>query len=228
MPADDAIAKIRWVEGDVPVSTTFDDPYYSRADGLSETTHVFLNGNRLPERFAEAPRFAIAELGFGTGLNALATTALWGRSAPAGAILTYTAFELYPMTADQVERALAPWPELSDLTGLMLAAWPKRRIALPGVDLEIVIGDARSTLPDWAGPADAWFLDGFAPARNPEMWETNLLRAVHDRTAPGGTFATYSAAGHVRRALTAAGFRVDRIPGFGRKREMLTGLRQTD
>ena len=218
-------AKIRWEDGDVPVSIRFDDAYYSRQDGLAETMHVFLDGNRLADRFAGVLRFSIAELGFGTGLNALAAAALWRRTAPAGARLSYTAFELYPMDRAGMARALAAWTELAGLAQTLLAAWPAPCIALPGMDLHVIQGDARQTVSGWVGSVDAWFLDGFAPARNPEMWQPELLRAVHDRTRPGGSFATYSAAGHVRRGLVAAGFRVVRRPGFGRKREMLTGIR---
>lgn len=224
MPAEDAAAKIRWEDGDLPVSTQFDDPYFSRHDGLAETRHVFLDGNDLKRRFGNAQSFSIAELGFGTGLNALAAIALWGQTAPQGARLRYTAFELYPMTGEEMARALTVWPELSALAEILLAAWPAPEIALPGADLSVIIGDARQTVPGWDGTADAWFLDGFAPSRNPQMWEPALLQAVHDHTAPSGTFATYSAAGAVRRTLTGAGYQVSRVPGFGRKREMLTGM----
>lgn len=226
MPVEDAAAKIRWEDGDLPVSTQFDDPYFSRQDGLAETIHVFLDGNDLTRRFSDAHSFSIAELGFGTGLNALATVALWGRAAPSGARLTYTAFELYPMAGDDMARALTAWPDLAPLADALLASWPAPEIALPGADLSVVMGDARQTVPNWDGTAQAWFLDGFAPSRNPQMWEPALLQAVHDRTSPGGTFATYSAAGAVRRALAASGFQVARVPGYGRKREMLTGSRQ--
>jgi tRNA U34 5-methylaminomethyl-2-thiouridine-forming methyltransferase MnmC len=225
MPAGDADAKIRWEDGEVPVSSRFDDSYYSREDGLAETRHVFLDGNRLGECFAGAGRFAIAELGFGTGLNCLAAALLWAARAAPGAVLSYTAFELYPLEADEIARALAPWTEVAPLAEALVAAWPAGRIALPGVELRVVRGDARQEVPRWPGRADAWFLDGFAPARNPEMWELALMRSVHDRTVPGGTFATYAAAGRVRRALQAAGFEVVRLPGFGRKREMLAGRR---
>ena len=92
--------------------------------------------------------------------------------------------------------------------------------------VEVIEGDARDTLPRWDGMADAWYLDGFSPAKNPELWEAGLLRAVGAHTAPGGTFATYSAAGAVRRALEAAGFTVERRPGFGRKRHMSLGVKR--
>lgn len=203
--------------GHVPVSRRFADPYFSASDGLAEAIHVFLHGNGLPARFRAG--FSIAELGFGTGLNALAARAAWRAAGVAGA-LAYTAFEAYPLPAGAMARALAPWPGLD--AGPLLAAWERgmRRIRLPGLDLTVIEGDARETLPRWQGRADAWFLDGFAPARNPELWEPGLLCAVARATAPGGTAATYSAAGDVRRRLAAAGFAVTRVPGFGAKRHM--------
>ncbi len=225
MPADDDNAKIRWEDGDLPVSTDFDDPYFSRQDGLAEATHVFLDGNDLPDRFAGAKAFTIAELGFGTGLNFLAATSLWNRTAAPGARLSFVSFEMFPMRAADMARALAPWPEVSDLATALCTAWPAEHIALPGADLVVHRGDARTAVPAWTGAADAWFLDGFAPARNPEMWGQILLTAVHGHTRPGGSFATYAAAGHVRRSLAAAGFNITRAPGHGRKREMLKGRR---
>lgn len=205
-------AKLRWEDG-VPVSEAFDDPYYARSDGLAESRHVFLAGNRLEARFAGAVGFHLAELGFGTGLNLCAALIAWRALAAPGAVLRYTAFERYPMAEADRARALARWPEA---TGVALGA---------DVDLEVIGGDARQAVPAWEGAADAWFLDGFAPARNPEMWEPALLAAVFQRTVPGGTCATYSAAGAVRRGLQAAGFDVARVPGFGTKREMLVGVR---
>ncbi|MEO1490664.1 MAG: tRNA (5-methylaminomethyl-2-thiouridine)(34)-methyltransferase MnmD [Pseudomonadota bacterium] len=215
---------LRWEDG-VPVSVAFDDPYYARSDGLAETRHVFLGGNALPERFMGADSFRLAELGFGTGLNFLAALHLWRAIAPAGAMLHATSFELYPMTTDEMARALAPWTELAADTQALLLQWPSREIVFDQARLRIIVGDARETLAAWQGCADAWFLDGFAPARNPELWEPALLQAVFDRTAPGGTAATYSAAGAVRRALAAAGFCVTKTPGFGTKRDMTTARR---
>ncbi|MEM7488104.1 MAG: tRNA (5-methylaminomethyl-2-thiouridine)(34)-methyltransferase MnmD [Pseudomonadota bacterium] len=204
---------IEWRDG-VPVATRFGDPYYSLADGLAETRHVFLDGNGLPGRLRDG--FHIAELGFGTGLNALATASAWAGPGR----LRYTAFEAYPMGRDDMARALAAFPV--DAAAL-LAQWPAERIALPGMELRLVFGDARATLPAWEGAADAWYLDGFAPARNPELWGADLMMAVARHTVPGGTFATYTAAGAVRRALAAAGFAVERVPGYGRKRHMTRG-----
>jgi tRNA U34 5-methylaminomethyl-2-thiouridine-forming methyltransferase MnmC len=220
-------AKLRWEEG-IPVSARFADAYHARDDGLAEKRHVFLGGNALPERWQGAERFRIAELGFGTGLAILAAWQLWRRAAAAGAVLEATSFERWPLGRAEMARALGRWPELGELAEALLARWTGRggTLALPGLRLEIVVGDARATVPRWQGRADAWFLDGFAPARNPEMWEPALLRAVFERTALGGTLATYSAAGNVRRRLEAAGFRVERGPGFATKREMLFGERR--
>ncbi len=213
-------AGIEWREGGVPVSVRFDDPYFSLAGGLDETRHVFLQGNGLPARFA--PGFRIAELGFGSGLNLLAALAAWRGAAMPGP-LSYTAFEAYPLDPDAMARAHAAFPDLAGLSAEILADFDGQQLRLADLSLRVVPGDARQTLPPWDGLADAWFLDGFAPAKNPELWEAPLIAEVARHTAPGGSFATYTAAGHVRRALQAAGFEVERRPGFGRKRHMTAG-----
>jgi tRNA U34 5-methylaminomethyl-2-thiouridine-forming methyltransferase MnmC len=215
-------ARVTWRENDVPVSDRFADPYFALADGLAESRHVYLAGNRLPERFG--PGFEIAELGFGTGLNVLAAAAEWCRSGQAGA-LGFTSFEAFPLEPAAMARALAVWPELARWSEPLLAAWSAeaRHVELPGLRLTVIEGDAREMLKHWSGRADAWFLDGFSPARNPELWQADLLADVARHTAPGGSFATYSAASAVRRTLAEAGFEVERIPGFGTKRHMTRG-----
>lgn len=215
-------AALAWREG-APASARFDETYFSDDDGLAESRHVFLAGNGLPERFR--PGFRIAELGFGTGLNALAAWAAWrGRDLPGD--LAFTSFEAWPLAAADMARALARWPELGPLADQLVAAWSggARETRLPGLRLTVIVGDARETVPRWSGAADAWFLDGFSPAKNPEMWEPDLLAAVAAKTAPGGTCASFTAAGGVRAALEAAGFAVTRTPGFGRKRHMTRGV----
>ncbi|MBT9384075.1 tRNA (5-methylaminomethyl-2-thiouridine)(34)-methyltransferase MnmD [Pseudooceanicola sp. CBS1P-1] len=214
--------ELDWTEGDVPVATRFDDPYFSLGNGLAETAHVFLAGNGLPERFRDG--FQVAELGFGTGLNLLAVLKLW-REAGSPGTLRFTTFEAYPMAPGDMRRAQAAFPEVAALSQELSPYWGKSAFTLPDLDFRMVTGDARETVPAWRERADAWFLDGFAPAKNPEMWEETLMQAVHDHTAPSGTVATYTAAGHVRRALAAAGFEVTRAPGFGRKRHMTQGRR---
>ena len=214
-------AEITWKDGGVPFSARFDDPYFSVQDGLAETTHVFLDGNDLRARLG--PGFQIAELGFGTGLNFLATRALIAERGIPGPV-HFTSFEAFPMSASDMARALAAFPTLAPFAAELTERWTGPGIYDFGdTFLEVVFGDARQTLPRWPGKADAWFLDGFAPARNPELWEPSLLAEVARRTKPGSTFATYTAAGHVRRALAQAGFEVERAPGYGRKRHMTRG-----
>ncbi|WP_333817516.1 tRNA (5-methylaminomethyl-2-thiouridine)(34)-methyltransferase MnmD [Tabrizicola sp.] len=211
-----------WRDGMIPVSRRFDDPYFSLAGGLDETRHVFLTGNGLPGRFRDG--FRIAELGFGTGLNLLAV--LLAHQGPGH--VSYTSFEAFPMPAPDIARALAAFPEVAGVTEPFLKQWEGGQTTLhfPNLTATILLGDARATLAGWRGQADAWFLDGFSPAKNPELWSPDLMRQVARHTAPGGTFATYTAAGHVRRALSDAGFTVTRAPGFGRKRHMSTGILQ--
>lgn len=215
----DQRAELSWRAGDVPVSTRFDDPYFSLENGLEETRHVFLQGNGLPERFRDG--FHVAELGFGTGLNLLTTLSAWRKSKVPG-VLYFTSFEAFPMQAEEMIRAQAAFPELSDVAEELTPFWQQdaREISLPDLCFSLVEGDARETLPVWDGCADAWFLDGFSPAKNPELWDAPLLAEVARHTAPGGSAATYTAAGFVRRGLEAAGFDVTRAPGYGRKRHM--------
>ncbi|MBR9890455.1 tRNA (5-methylaminomethyl-2-thiouridine)(34)-methyltransferase MnmD [bacterium] len=208
-----------WRDGEVPVSPRFDDPYFSLENGLAETRHTFLAGNDLPARFRDG--FHVAELGFGTGLNLLATLQIWRQSGTAGT-LHFTSFEAFPMTGADMIRAQSAFPELSAIADELAPFWRAgaREIDLPDLRFRMVEGDARTALPAWQGKADAWFLDGFSPAKNPELWGADLMEEVGRHTAPGGTIATYTAAGHVRRALEAAGFAVARVPGYGRKRHM--------
>lgn len=215
-----------WRDERIPVSRRFDDPYYSLDNGLNETRHVFLAGNRLPERFCDG--FHIAELGFGTGLNLLAALQLWRASGQTGR-LHFTTFELYPLAAADMLRAQAEFPEVKELADELAPFWARdtRAFELADLTFTMIVGDARETLPNWHGAADAWFLDGFSPAKNPELWGAELLEAVGAHTAPDGTAATYSAAGAVRRALDAAGLMTSRIPGFGRKRHMTVAQKGT-
>ncbi len=221
---DQSPENVTWQDtrrGRVPVSTRFEDPYYSIDNGLAETGHVFLGGNDLPARFRDG--FHIAELGFGTGLNFVTTLQAWAVANPSGQ-LHFTSFEAFPITADQAATALSAFPELEPFAANLIHQWDNVFHGpvqiTPSVKLHVVTGDARTTLPHWTAKADAWFLDGFSPAKNPELWEQDLIKAVGTHTNPNGTAATYSAAGHVRRSLTDAGFVVTRVAGFGRKRHM--------
>ncbi|MEL6532914.1 MAG: tRNA (5-methylaminomethyl-2-thiouridine)(34)-methyltransferase MnmD [Pseudomonadota bacterium] len=203
----------------MPVSERFDDPFYSLEDGWAESHHVFVAGNDLPRRFR--PGFHIAELGFGTGLNLAVTLA----ACPPGMSIHYTSFEAYPLSAGDARVALGAFAQTEPYRAAVseLLQAPDLRLSRDDLESQIIPGDARETLPVWQGRADAWYLDGFAPARNPELWGAELMAQIARHTAPGGSFATYTAAGHVRRALAEAGFDVTRKPGFGRKRHMSVG-----
>lgn len=220
-----------WREGDMPYSTAFGDHFYCQNDGRLECGHVFLNGNGLPERFLQNQHFSIGELGFGTALNAMETWRQWREIRPENGFLHFTSFELYPMQAHEIDRALAHWPELDKERQSLVAKWPEKpentvEIALDAqTKLSVICGDATLSLETYEGQFDAWFLDGFAPSRNSAMWSETLMRKVFEHTAPGGSFATYAAAGFVRRNLIAAGFQVERRKGFAGKREMLCGTK---
>jgi tRNA U34 5-methylaminomethyl-2-thiouridine-forming methyltransferase MnmC len=212
-------AKLDWRDG-VPIAAAFDDPYYSLDNGLAETEHVFLAGNDLPARFGGD--FHIAELGFGTGLNLVVTWAAWDSAGRPGQ-LHFTSFEAYPMGLDDMGQALAHFPQLKPYADKLLDTWHPDEGATQLEDsliLHVVIGDARQTVPAWQHQADAWYLDGFSPAKNPQLWEPALLAAVGAHTKTDGTATTYSAAGHIRRSLQDAGFEVTRTVGYGRKRHM--------
>ncbi|MCI5073765.1 tRNA (5-methylaminomethyl-2-thiouridine)(34)-methyltransferase MnmD [Oricola sp.] len=223
--------EVTWFDGDMPFSQSFGDHFYSRADGRAECGHVFMGGNGLPERWAEAEDFVIGELGFGTGLNFLETWRLWRNCREPGRSLTFVSFEAFPMTADQIARALTAWPDLGDQMQVMLDHWPTLSDAPAAwrmdeqTTLTVIVGEALDGVRGWEGAANAWYLDGFAPAKNPDMWSEELMRAVVDATKPGGTFASYTAAGWVRRNLQAAGFAVEKRPGHAGKREMICGVK---
>lgn len=222
MPGGNQCDTVTWRDG-TPVSSRFDDPYFSLADGLAETRHVFLAGNRLPARFRDG--FRIAELGFGTGLNLVATVLAWEHAA-LPCRFRYTSFEAFPMPVADMAAALAAFPEALAAAAPLLSAWGAgvRSFVVGPADVTVITGDARETLPAWPGHADAWFLDGFSPAKNPSLWSEAMMAEVARHTMPGGTFATYTAAGHVRRALASAGFEVERAAGFGTKRHMSRGI----
>ncbi len=215
-----------------PHSSAFDDVYFSRHDGRAETEHVFLEANRLPERFRAWPEgrpFVIGETGFGTGLNMLCAWACFDAHAPDHARLHLVSTELYPLERRDLARALEAWPDLAGRAAALLAQWPEpvsgvHRLWLDKrVTLDLHFGDTTERLRCLDGRVDAWFLDGFAPARNPDMWQPTLFAAMAARSRPGATFATFTCAGVVKRGLAAAGFAWRKVPGFGRKREMLAG-----
>ena len=226
-------ADLDWDEYGQPLSRSFGDVYFSRASGLEETRYVFLSHNRIAERaaaLAPGERLVIGETGFGTGLNFLCAWQCFAEHAPAGAQLHFVSVERYPLSTEDLQRALALWPELApyahELLGQYQAIDPGfQRLRLDGgrVILTLLIGDVHACLPQLDARIDAWFLDGFAPAKNPDMWSAALFGELARLSAPGATLATFTSAGFVRRGLIEAGFAVQRVKGFGHKREMLAG-----
>ncbi|QJD57721.1 bifunctional tRNA (5-methylaminomethyl-2-thiouridine)(34)-methyltransferase MnmD/FAD-dependent 5-carboxymethylaminomethyl-2-thiouridine(34) oxidoreductase MnmC [Pseudomonas sp. gcc21] len=228
-----SFAHLAWADDGQPFSVEFDDVYFSRESGLEETRHVFLQHNALPERWAQlrdTARFCIAETGFGTGLNFLCAWQLWDSLAPAGARLHFVSTEKYPLSLIDMQRALALWPELEPWSAQLLAqysdlakGWQHFSLADGRVTLTLLVGDLLETLPQLEASVDAWFLDGFAPAKNPDMWQQPLYDQMARLSSPGATVATFTSVGAVRRGLQAAGFNMRKVKGFGRKREMLAG-----
>lgn len=220
---------ILWQDDGTPRSARFGDVYFSARDGLAETRHVFLGGGGAPQVWQDARDFTLAETGFGTGLNFLATWALWRMTAAADARIHFVSAEAFPMCRDDMARALARWPELGRERDELIAAYPLRRpgvhhLVLDGgrVRLTLLFGEAAEMFAALDMEVDAWFLDGFAPSRNPDMWRPQLFRQVARLSKPGARLATFTVAGAVRRGLAEVGFGVEKRPGFGGKRECLT------
>ncbi|ANP86728.1 tRNA (5-methylaminomethyl-2-thiouridine)(34)-methyltransferase MnmD [Rhizobium leguminosarum] len=222
---------LEWRDGDMPYSTAFGDHFYCQTDGRLECGHVFLAGNGLPERWNGRQRFLIGELGFGTGLNFTETWRQWKLQRADGQHLHFISFELHPMRGEEIGRALSHWPEIDAEREALTAAWPEIPAGIVRLDLDahttlsVVCGHALDSVAAAEDDFDAWYLDGFAPSRNSDMWSEQLMRLVCEKSAAGGTFATYAAAGFVRRNLIAAGFAVERRKGFAGKREMLCGAK---
>ena len=236
----------------VPRSKIFDDIYFSVEDGPAETKYVFLDGNNLPARFAEKEVFTICETGFGTGLNFLiAWKAL--EESKLQTRLNFISFEKYPLNGEEIRSALSTFfysrhlcegrgPEKTgidsrlrgnDETGLLdrfLSKYPEEETGIycievtEKVKLTLIFGDMNEEIPMLNERVDAWFLDGFAPAKNPEMWTETLFENMARLSIKGSTFATFTAAGIVRRGLTENGFRVEKVKGVGCKRNMMKGV----
>lgn len=220
-------APIYW-QDDTPGHLDYQDHYFSRHDGLQESRYIFLSCNGLPERWQSVRHFVIAETGFGTGLNFLASLDLWRRQGPADGTLHFLSLDRSLVHPSDLQRILARWPELADLGQSLLQAWPEpvsglhRREFLDGrVVLTLGLGEALEVLRQFDRSVDAWFLDGFAPGRNPDMWRDEVFAALARLSGPATTATTFTVAGQVRRGLQAAGFSVQKIPGFASKREML-------
>lgn len=227
-------ADISW-QAQQPYSNQFEDVYFSSENGLLETEYVFLEANQLSQRWLndDLNTFTIIETGFGTGLNFLSVAALWQLNAPKHAKLHFISIEKYPLTAEQLTQALAAWPSLAPLSTQLINAYAAINLKqypqkisfepLPNIQLTLHLDDVNHCIDNITEKADAWFLDGFAPSKNPDMWSTTLFHHMARLSYIETTFATFTCAGIVKRGLKQAGFKVSKYPGFGKKREMLIG-----
>ena len=232
-------AKIHFNQENTPVSDKFDDVYFSNQDGLAETHYVFLEGNQLWERWVnyQEAHFVIAETGFGTGLNFFAVTTLFGefrQKYPNSPLkrLYFISFEKYPLALDALQQAHLAYPQFSHLAQHLQQHWLNPiqgcyRFHFDETTLDLWFGDVAENLPQLGDymndKIDAWFLDGFAPSKNPDMWNEQLYQQMFRFTKPQGTFATFTAASAVRKGLENAGFSITKRKGFGKKRECLSG-----
>lgn len=222
-------AALDWSRPGTPAAPEFGDIYFSTDGGLDETRAVFLRGCGLPEAWQETERFVIGELGFGSGLNFLAARQLWDKTAPHNGHLHFVSIEKFPFDTEQLRRALLAWPELKAYADELLAQWPGRvrgfhRLHFGTVTLTLIHDDIMSGLDDLQMQADAWFLDGFSPAKNPDMWSPAVMKKLAALSVNGAKLATFTVAGAVRQALSEAGFTVERKEGFGRKRHRLEAI----
>src|SRR5258708_2535048 len=225
-------AKLERDAGGTPYSSAFADVYHSTQGGLEQARHVFLAGNGLPERWRDRDCFTILETGFGLGLSFLAAWDAWRQDARRPRRLHFISVEARPFERGDLSAALAPFAGLEALARALGNVWPPplagfHRLHFDGgnVILTLLFGEAHRMLPQVVGHADAFFLDGFSPAKNPDMWSPEVVRELARLAAPGATLATWTVAGGVRSALADAGFAIEKRPGFGSKREMLIGRR---
>ncbi|MBT6137285.1 MAG: bifunctional tRNA (5-methylaminomethyl-2-thiouridine)(34)-methyltransferase MnmD/FAD-dependent 5-carboxymethylaminomethyl-2-thiouridine(34) oxidoreductase MnmC [Rhodospirillaceae bacterium] len=229
----DLYLALEWRDGKTPVSTRHDDAYFASDDGLAESRHVFLAGCGLPDAWRGREVFVVGETGFGTGLNFLALWDLWRQAPSRPGMLHFLSVEAYPMSREQLARAMAPWQELRPLADELLAAWPEPHpgfhrlfLAEGRIALTLLVGQASDVLRELEAEVDAWFLDGFAPARNPDMWSPAVLGEVGRLARLGATLATSTTANTVRQELETAGFDIAAEPGFAGRREMTVGRRR--
>jgi len=224
-------AKLKWNDQQ-PYSLDFDDVYYSVDNGLAETDHVFIQHNQLTERFKqlESTTFTIVETGFGTGLNFFCAVQHFLAHAPAAARLQFISTECSPLTLKDFIKANQHWmvfgqmvSELANTYSQLTDGLNKLSCCDVRIKLDLWIGDIADTLPQIKTKADAWFLDGFAPSKNNDMWSEVLFQDIARLSQTKTTFSTFTSAGQVKRNLQAAGFKVTKVRGFGRKREMLSG-----
>ncbi len=230
-----APAKLLWKNAATPVSEIFDDVYYSTHNGLEETRYVFLRHNQLAERWQALPQhrqtcFTIAETGFGTGLNFLATCEEWVKSGTNHGTLHFISVAKHPLNKADLTKALQSWPVLNAYAEPLIEQYPPlvtgfHRLEFPrlNIKLTLIFDDAISGFAQLNASVDAWYLDGFAPSKNPDMWQPALFEQIRRLSHKGTSLATFTSAGLVRRGLENVGFKITKHKGFGRKRERLLG-----
>lgn len=238
-------ANIRWLASGEPFSEQFQDFYFSTDGGLQESEYVFLQQNGFPQRFktlAANAVFHIGETGFGTGLNFLTTACHWLQTTGTDSRLEYIAVEKYPLNLAQIQQVYTTfkqsWPQLSSCCDELLTQYSAKILSAQQhfelfnkrIHLTLIIDDAtaglQQFLAEYPSKMDAWYLDGFAPAKNPDMWHSELFNTLAQLSKPGSTISTFTSAGIVRRGLIAAGFRMSKAPGLGKKREILYGVKE--
>ena len=235
-------ANVHFNDQGTPVADAFDDVYFSNDSGIQETEHVFMQGNDIAARWQACtqPHYVIAETGFGTGLNCLVAMLAFARFRDANPDhplkrLHILSTEKFPIAASDLTRALAVFPDVAPLVDTLVAQYPpmlngchRLQFERWHTQLDLWLGDVHNLLPCWHCPkdglVDSWFLDGFAPSKNPDMWTDALFSQMARLSKPGAGFATFTAAGVVKRGLKEAGFTIEKRKGFGRKRDMLTGI----
>ena len=224
------VASLMLAADGTPMSEAYSDIYYASAGGHAQARHVFLAGNGLPVRWQDRACFTILETGFGLGLNFLATWLAWRDDSQRCQELHFISLEKHPLVNADLALAHAAWPELDDLAAALRRRWPPlvagtHRLEFEGgrLILTLIFADAVEALPTLVAAVDGFYLDGFSPARNPELWSAALCRSLARLAVPGASLATWSVAGSVRRALLAAGFAVEKRGGFAHKRQMLVG-----
>ena len=224
-------AHIQWKDNQ-PYSLDFNDVYFNSENGLQETEYVFIAHNQLKQRFSQLKNstFTIIETGFGTGLNFLAVAAQWLTLAPLSAKLRFISIEKYPIHPADFFYAVHVWPSVPSISKELCAQYDNLKVGINTynlaegrIQLDLHIGDIAEQLPNIQASADAWLLDGFAPAKNADMWSSELFSHMARLSKKDTTFATFTSAGAVRRGLQAVGFEVQKHAGFGKKREMLAG-----
>ena len=222
-------ASITW-QKNTPYSTDFEDFYFNSAQSIEDSLYVYFDANQLAERISGSSTLTVAETGFGTGLNFLLTAQLWLEKSTSNQKLHFISVENHPLLHEDLQRTLSKWPTLASLSEELLEQYPQpcsgfHRINLANgrITLTLMFGEAQACYQSLHASIDAWYLDGFSPSRNPDMWTDELFGTIARLSHQGSTFSTFTSAGVVRRGLQNVGFTVAKRKGFGLKREMLTG-----